>query len=120
MLTEADVKLLMDIANTGYTDGFLKSLRTVYDRILSDTTENDSVPTHQSSQQTAVNDFGDLETKLLTILAAHPDNRDVQALMGLNLTLAGKKEKALQWLEAVKSGSDPAAQLANKLLAGKK
>lgn len=116
MLTQEDVKRLLDIAFAGINHGQIAQARTVCAGILA--TRPGHIPTRiaLAVSHTAVGEYDKAEEILRDILSKNADDADAMAYLGLTLQLADKKDEAREVLEKVPAGTS-AANLAKELLA---
>ena len=94
MLTDAEVKRLLDVAHAGVHKGDVAAARVICRGILAGRPEH--VPTHLILALThfSVGEYDDAQAILEAVLEKHPDDADALAYLGLTMKLAGRAEEA--------------------------
>ncbi len=115
MLTDAEVKRLLDVANAGVNKGEVALARQIYDGILA--CRPDHVPTKISRalSYTVVGACDEAKTILEGVLAEHPDDADALVYLGLTEKCAGNNDAAREVLSRVPA-EGAAGRLAQNLL----
>lgn len=117
MLTDSEVKRLLDIANAGVNKGEIAAARRIYEGILAG--RPDHVPTLVSSalSRIAAGEYAEAEALLKDrVLADHPDDADALVYLGLSMHLSGRCDEALEVFARIPEGT-PAKTLADNLVA---
>ena len=116
MLSEYQIRRLLDIANAACHKGNAADARTIYDGILA--LRPGFIPARigMALSHIVVNEFDDAEALLKAVLEEHADDADAQAMLGLCYVLAGRSDEAEAVLTPVAEGQEPSAALAASLL----
>ena len=116
MLTDSEVRRLLDVANAGVQRGVIGPARRVYEGILANRPEHVPTLISLAMSHLAVGEYDEAETVLRDkVLAQNPDDPDGLAYLGLNAFLAGRKDEAAEILAKVPEDT-PAGNLAKNLL----
>ena len=116
MLEESQIVRLMDIANAGCHKGAVLEARTIYEAVLLLKPGHVPALIGQAMSHLVLNDFAKAEDMLRAVIAEHPDDADAKAMLGLCLSLAGRKEDAREVLEPLLDDTGSASALASSLL----
>ena len=117
MLTDAQITRLLDIANAGCHKGMVLEARTIYDGVLAVRPGHVPAIVGQALSHIVIGEFAQAETLLRDgVLAGHPDDAEANAMLGLCLCLAGRKEEAREVLRPLSESQNSAAALACSLL----
>ncbi|MGN1208706.1 MAG: tetratricopeptide repeat protein [Duodenibacillus sp.] len=116
MLTDSEVRRLLDIANAGVQKGLVSQARRVYEGILANRPAHVPTLISLAMSQMAVGEYSDAEATLRDkVLAEHPEDDDALAYLGLNAFLAGRPDEARDILVKVTPDST-AGTMAQNLL----
>ena len=116
MLTDSEVRRLLDVANAGVQRGVIGPARRVYEGILANRPEHVPTLISLAMSQMAVGEYSDAEATLRDkVLAGHPEDADALAYLGLNAYLAGRVDEARGILLKVPAGTT-ACTMAQNLL----
>ena len=116
MLTDAQITRLLDVANAGCHKGMVTQARTVYAGVLAVRPGHVPALIGQALSHIVISEFDQAEEQLKAILAGNADDFDAQALLGLCLFLADKKDEAREVLEPLQSREGSSAALVASLL----
>lgn len=119
MFNADEIKRLLDIASVGSHKGFGHDARTIFEVILAQNPEHSGAKLGLAHNCITVNEFDKAETLLKEVIAAHAEDFDAKALLGLCYTLAGKKDEAKPFLEEAKNSGCASKELAEALLEAK-
>ena len=117
MLTDSQIARLLDIANAGCHKGMILEARTIYDGVLAVRPGHVPALIGQALSHIVIGEYEEAE-KLLRdgILSEHPEDADAQAMLGLCLCLADKKDDAREVLRPLTEKDGSASELACSLL----
>ena len=117
MLTNDDVKRLLDAATAGINKGEIALARTVCDGILAGRPDHAPTLITLALSHIAVGEYEKADAILKDrVLAANPDDQDARVYLGLSAKLSGRTEEAAEILQAVPADAGAYA-LAQALLA---
>ncbi len=117
MLSDDQIKRLLDIANVACHTGKVYNARVIYDAVL--TIKPNHVPTRISLafSHIVVDDFEVAEQMLNDVLKEIPADPDAVVMLGLNYLLSGNRNKAHEVLNPIGNDtSTPSGKLASDLL----
>ena len=116
MLSESQIRRLLDIANAACHKGNVVDARAMYDGVLA--LRPGFVPARigMALSHIVVNEFEEAEARLRDVLAENPDDADALGMLGLCLVLAGRREEDEAVLTPLAGGEGPTAALASGLL----
>ncbi|MBO4312453.1 MAG: tetratricopeptide repeat protein [Desulfovibrionaceae bacterium] len=116
MFTDEQISRLLDIANAGCHKGAVLEARTIYDGVLAVKPGHVPALIGRALSHIVIGEYDEGEAQLRAVLETNPDDDDATVLMGLCLTLAGKKDDARPFLEKAKKACGASAVLAASLL----
>ncbi|WP_446424036.1 tetratricopeptide repeat protein [Mailhella sp.] len=116
MLEPSQTVRLLDIANAGCHRGLVQEARTIYESIL--VLKPGHVPARigLALSRIVVDEFAEAEALLRALLDEQPRDAHVRSMLGLCLSLSGRKDEARTVLEDVKDSEGAGARLAASLL----
>lgn len=117
MLSKEHKQRLLDIANAGCSKGHVVEARVIYEGLL--TLDPAMAPANigLAMSHIVLNEFDAGEEILRDkVLAADPADQEARAMLGLCLTLAGRREAAEDVLEPLSREGGPRAGLVTTLL----
>ena len=116
MFNTDEIKRLLDIACAGSHKGFAADARTIFEVILAQNPEHSGAKLGLAHNYITVNDFEKAEVLLKEIIAAHADDFDAKALLGLCYALNNNMADAVLLLEEAKNSNCASKELAAALL----
>ncbi len=116
MLSESQIRRLLDIANAACHKGNAADARIIYDGVLALRPGFAPARIGMALSHIVVNEFEKSEELLKAVLEENPDDVDAQVMLGLCYVLAGRGEEAETVLTPVAEGREPASELASSLL----
>lgn len=118
MLSEMDIKRLLDVANAACHHGHAADARAIYAGVLAVRPDYAPALIGRALSHVVVDDFIEAE-RILTeeVLASAPDDIDAKVLLGFTYMLAQRKDEAEAILRPAAEGDCPAGDLARNLLA---
>ena len=116
MLEHAQIVRLLDIANAGCHRGLVREARTIYESVL--VLRPGHVPARigLALSHIVVDEFDKAEALLNAVLTERPDDAEARGLLGLCLSLSGRKDEARTVLEDMQDCEGACARLASSLL----
>ena len=106
MLTEHEVKRLLDAANAGLHKGEVAAARTIYEGILAGRPGHAPALISLALSHIAVGECEQAEAILRErVLAANPDDADALAYLGLALSISGRAEEAEAVFASIPEGT---------------
>ncbi len=115
MLTDAEVKRLLDVANAGVNKGEVALARQIFDGILACRPNHVPTKISRALSFTVVGAYDEARAILGDVLAEHPDDADALVYLGLTEKCAGNEEAAREALNRVPADGS-AGRLAQNLL----
>ena len=116
MLSESQIRRLLDIANAACHKGDVIDARIIYDGVLA--LKPDHIPARigMGLSHIVVGEFDEAEALLKTILEEYHDDGDALGMLGLCYFVAGRKDEAESILTPLAEGEGSMAELASSLL----
>lgn len=116
MLTNEEVRRLIDVAGAGLNRGEVALARRILTGILTDRPQHVPAQIALAVSYLAVGDYDTARRDLENVLKAHPEDVDARAYLGLNLFLTGDKEAARTTLASLEDGDTAPHRLARDVL----
>lgn len=116
MLTNEEVRRLIDIAGTGLHRGEVALARRILTGVLTDRPRHTPAQIALAVTYLAVGDYGTADQALQAVLKEHPEDADARAYLGLNQFLSGNKDEARTTLAPLAGDTSAASRLAHDVL----
>lgn len=116
MLEHSQIARLLDIANAGCHRGLIQEARTIYENVLVLKPGHSPARIGLALSHLVIDEFEKAEEILREVLAENAVDAEARAMLGLCLTLAGKKDDAREYLDTLASEENESARLASSLL----
>ena len=114
MLTNDEIRRLLDVAGAGLHRGQVALARQVFDGILEDNPQHAPTLILKAVSYIAVGEYHEADEILNDVLARNDKDEDARAYLGLSAYLAGDKDRARDIVSCI-TGDSTAARLAHQV-----